>query len=462
MHPGFMKHALLLTSAVFLSVPVSGANVVRNQTTKTGFSDSRAGRSRHAQSTASGARVPVSQATDSCSNGTYAHALAEPKIAPKVLIFSLFPSEADIWYQRWNDSGFDNLNAVQTSAPGLCMLYPHVHCTPDHSVCQVTTGMGEINAAATAMALGLSPKFDLTSTYFLISGIAGVNPLRGTLGSVGLAKYAVQVALQYEIDSREIPSDWAMGYVAYGTKKPLQYPSILYGTEVFELNEALRDAAFLMASNATLADSEAAGLYRAKYSNMGDVTQAATSSPAVVKCDTATSDVYYSGKMLSEGFEKVSEVWTNGSAQYCMTASEDNAILEVLMRLAIEGLVDFGRVMVMRSGSNFDRPPDGIAAYEHLLALDQNGFSIAINNLFNAGIRIVQGIVKNWNCTYEKGLSPSNYIGDIWGSLGGQPSFGPGSITGGYPIKAGGQTGNLMRRGMTGADFAKGHSMMQR
>ncbi|KKF96031.1 hypothetical protein CFO_g1620 [Ceratocystis platani] len=417
MHLGFMKHALLLTSAVFLSVPVSGANVT----------------------------CPEYCIWCSCS---------KPKIAPKVLIFSLFPSEADIWYQRWSDSGFDNLNAVQTSAPGLCMLYPHVHCTPDHSVCQVTTGMGEINAAATAMALGLSPKFDLTSTYFLISGIAGVNPLRGTLGSVGLAKYAVQVALQYEIDSREIPSDWAMGYVAYGTKKPLQYPSILYGTEVFELNEALRDAAFLMASNATLADSEAAGLYRAKYSTMGDVTQAATSSPAVVKCDTATSDVYYSGKMLSEGFEKVSQVWTNGSAQYCMTASEDSAILEVLMRLAIEGLVDFGRVMVMRS--------DGITAYEHLLTLDQNGFSIAINNLYNAGIRIVQGIVKNWNCTYEKGLSPTNYIGDIWGSLGGQPSFGPGSITGGYPIKAGGQTGNLMRRGMTGADFAKGHSMMQR
>ncbi|KAL5606396.1 hypothetical protein BROUX41_002813 [Berkeleyomyces rouxiae] len=459
---GSMVHALLLTSAAFLWVPASSRTVVRNQTTKASPDSNSNGSSRETSDAASGARVPISQPTDSCSNVTSEGGLASPKIAPKVLIFSLFPSEADIWYQCWNSSGFGSLEAVQVSAPGLCMLYPNVHCTVDHSVCQVTTGMGEINAAATAMALGLSQKFDLKSTYILVSGIAGVNPKRGTLGSVGLAKYAVQVALQYELDSREIPTDWAMGYIAYGTKKPLQYPSILYGTEVFELNEALRDAAFTMASNATLVDSEAAGLYRAKYSTMGDMASAATKPPAVVKCDTATSDVYYSGKLLSQGFERVSEVWTNGSAQYCMTASEDSAILEVLIRLAIEGLMDFGRVMVMRSGSNFDRPPEGVTAYEHLLVLDQNGFSIAISNLYNAGIKIVQGIVEKWDCTYKKGLQSTNYIGDIWGSLGGRPDFGPGSITGGYPVKAAGQTGNLMRRRMADVGPAMGHPAMPR
>ena len=35
--------------------------------------------------------------------------------------------------------------------------------------------MTEINAAATISALVLSPYFDLASTYFLVSGIAGVN-----------------------------------------------------------------------------------------------------------------------------------------------------------------------------------------------------------------------------------------------------------------------------------------------
>ena len=45
------------------------------------------------------------------------------------------------------------------------------------------------------MALILSPYFDLTTTYFLIAGIAGINPACGTLGSVCLAQYAVQAGL---------------------------------------------------------------------------------------------------------------------------------------------------------------------------------------------------------------------------------------------------------------------------
>jgi purine nucleoside permease len=49
-----------------------------------------------------------------------------------------------------------------------------------------------------------SPKFDLTKTYFLIAGIAGVNPKVATLGSVAFAKYAIQIALQYEFDAREV------------------------------------------------------------------------------------------------------------------------------------------------------------------------------------------------------------------------------------------------------------------
>jgi purine nucleoside permease len=71
-------------------------------------------------------------------------------------------------------------------------------------VCQVITGESEINAAGTIGAFSLSDAFDLTKTYFMIAGIAGVNPEVATLASVTFAKYAVQVALQYEFDPREI------------------------------------------------------------------------------------------------------------------------------------------------------------------------------------------------------------------------------------------------------------------
>ena len=60
-------------------------------------------------------------------------------------------------------------------------------------------------------ALTFSSLFDFTTTYFLIAGIAGIDPKAATLGSVTFAKYAVQVALQYEFDAREIPANYTTG-----------------------------------------------------------------------------------------------------------------------------------------------------------------------------------------------------------------------------------------------------------
>ena len=112
---------------------------------------------------------------------------------------------------------------------------------PLATLCQILIVAAEINAAKTIESLVASPTFNLEKTYFMIAGIGGVSPERATLGSVTLAKYAVQVALQYEFDAREIPANFSTGYVPFGTKAPGQYPHNIYGTEVFELNEALRD-----------------------------------------------------------------------------------------------------------------------------------------------------------------------------------------------------------------------------
>lgn len=327
------------------------------------------------------------------------------------------------------------------------MLFPHVHCTEDLQICQVTTGESEINAAATITAVVLSNKFDLTSTYFMIGGIAGVSPEWSTLGGVALSRYAVQVALQYEFDAREMPENFTTGYVGYGTLAPDILPETWYGTEVFEVNEDLRQVAFGLASRANLSDNPVAAEYRERYAGAGDEANlAATLPPSVVLCDSATSDVYYSGALLAEAFDNTTTLWTNGSGHYCMTAQEDNATLEVLLRMAIEGLVDFGRIIVMRTGSDFDRPPPGVTAYEHLLINDQNGFEIAVENIYYAGVEIVKGVLGEWNCTFKDGVKPSNYIGDVFGSLGGEPDFGPGSITQGLAVLPDGKTGDLQTR----------------
>jgi purine nucleoside permease len=120
--------------------------------------------------------------------------------------------EADIWYANDELPGsIGDLLAQNITVPGFSPLYPDAHCLADGSVCQLTTGESEINAAVTISSLIASNLFDLTNTYFMIAGIAGINPKHGTLGDVAFSKYAIQVALQYEFDAREMPENFTTG-----------------------------------------------------------------------------------------------------------------------------------------------------------------------------------------------------------------------------------------------------------
>ncbi|KAL2061169.1 hypothetical protein VTL71DRAFT_7442 [Oculimacula yallundae] len=351
-------------------------------------------------------------------------------ITPKVFIISMFSPEADIWYSNANTPGsIGDLLARNITVPGLSPLFPDVHCLKDGSVCQLTTGESEVNAATTITALMLTPLFDLKKTYFLIGGIAGINPKYGTLADVAFSKYTIQVALQYEFDAREIPSNFTNGYVPQGSNSPDMYPQTIYGTEVFELNEALRDMAANFASTAKLNDTSDAVAYRANYANHNTkMYQSALRKPAVIKCDTTTSDVYYSGTMLGEAFENTTRLFTNGSGVYCMTAQEDNATLEAMIRAAVHNTIDFARIIIMRTASDFDRPYPGSSPQFNLFYSTQGAFEPAVANIYLAGTPVIKGILTSWKKTFEKGVKPKNYIGDIFGTLGGKPDFGPGTV----------------------------------
>ncbi|KAG8950222.1 hypothetical protein FRC04_007856 [Tulasnella sp. 424] len=330
----------------------------------------------------------------------------------------MFISEGEVWY---NIPEF-NLLANNITIPGFSPLFPDAHCTSNGDICQLNTGEAEINAAATISALWLSDKFDLALTYFFITGIAGVNPNVATIAGVAFARYAVQVGLQHEVDPRELPANFSSGYFPLGTSASDDYPVNIYGTEVFELNDALRKEVVQYAKTATLNDSDAAIAYRANYPQ-----EAARASPSVVECDVATADVWYSGKILSDTFSNTTHIWTNGTGTYCATAQEDNATLEALVRGAKAGKVDYSRVILMRTFCNFDQPYAGEQALSNLRYADQGAFLPAINNIYLVGIKVAQGILTRWDSKFKQGIKPTNYVGDIFGSLGGdvKPDFGP-------------------------------------
>ena len=211
-----------------------------------------------------------------------------------------------------------------------------------------------------------------------------------------------------------------------GATKPDEYPSSIYGTEVFELNQKLQKKAAGFARKAELNDSADAVAYRALYAPNAAYA-AGTKKPSVIECDVATSDVYYSGSILGETFGNYTKMITNGTGVYCTTAQEDNATLEALLRAAVDEIVDFSRIMVMRTASDFDREWPGQAATENLFWSKQGAFLPAVKNIYLAGIKVVEGIMDGWNTTFAKGIKPDNYIGDIFNTLQGDiaPDFGP-------------------------------------
>ena len=192
---------------------------------------------------------------------------------PRVMIISMFGPEGQVWLDKLGPW-------IKIKVPGLSPDYPTVSCNPD-KVCVFTTGMGHSNAAASTMALLFSRVFDLSQTYFLVSGIAGINPEQGTVGSVGWARYLVDFGIQWELDARERPAGWTTGYLGINTKSPTEKPPLDYRTEVFQLDEALLQKAYALSKNVVLSDGPEAQAARAKFPSAP-----ANQPPTVLQCDT--------------------------------------------------------------------------------------------------------------------------------------------------------------------------------
>lgn len=304
--------------------------------------------------------------------------------AVKVMIVSMFGPEGQVW--------LDHLGPWQAiRVPGLSPDYPSVHCNRS-DVCVLTTGMGHANAAASTMALVLSRQFDLRRTYFIVAGIAGIDPAQGTIGSAAWARYLVDFGLQWELDAREIPAGWQSGYAGVNTKGPAEEPPLDYRTEIFKLNDALVQRAFALSRGVQLSDSAPAQVARARFSYAP-----VNLPPSVIQCDTLASDTWWSGAQLGQRARDWTKLLTHGKGVYCTTQQEDNATYEALKRGAAEHRVDLSRVAVLRAGSDFDRPAAGQSSADNLLNYAaQGGFQVALQNLYLAGNPLVQEIVTHW------------------------------------------------------------------
>ena len=314
-----------------------------------------------------------------------AAAPAEP-LAVKVLVINMFQLEAAPWPTALHTDR-------EMRVPGLSADFPAVRCNAA-AVCQMTTGMGHANAAASIMAVIYSGLFDLRRTYFLIAGIAGIDPARGTIGSAAWARYLVDFGIAHEIDAREMPRRWQDGYFGILTDAPGKKPKLEYRTELFRLDEALLQRALNLSHQVQLEDSDDVRAYRQHYERAP-----ANAPPQVTQCDTVSADTWWSGERMGEHARRWTALLTDGEGIYCTSQQEDNATLAALTRGAQSGLLDVKRVALLRTGSDFDRGYAQQGALDALRAQFalSGAVRIATDNLVRAGLPLVNDIAQHWD-----------------------------------------------------------------
>jgi purine nucleoside permease len=315
--------------------------------------------------------------------GASGPAAATSPLPIRVMIVTTFAQEAEAWEQA-------RAFGKKIPVPGLPMESPDVACGAD-LVCLVTVGEGHANAASSVAAVVFGRRFDLRRTWWVVTGIGGINPQHGTLGSAAWAEWLVEWGLQWELDARVKPPSWPSGYTGLLTRGPWQKSGTWYGTELFRLDGRLVRRAFELSRGVKLADSAAARKTRAAY------PPPANRPPAVIRCDTVSGDTWWSGEHLAQRAEAWTRLLTDGRGRYCTTQQEDNAIYAALQRGDAAGLVDTRRVAVLRTGSNFDHPQPGSNSADNLLNFaEQGGFAPALDNLVLAATPLVNEIAGNW------------------------------------------------------------------
>ncbi len=318
-------------------------------------------------------------------------------LKPKVVIVTMFdpgttagpPGERRLWIEREH---------LDRTLPLPAALHD-LRANADGSLVAVLTGVGNTNAAAALMALGLDPRFDLTRTYWLIAGIAGIDPADGSLGSAVWADWVVDGNLAHEIDAREIPAEWPTGIFPLGKNRPYESPRTPDEPAdgiVYALEPGLVRWAYELTRDAPLMDSAAMRRRRAKYTGF----PAAQRPPSVLVGANLASSTYWVGALLSRWANGWVNYHTDGRANYVTTAMEDSGTLRALTNLGRAGRVDARRVLVLRTASDFDQPWPGTTAADGLNG-DVDGmypaYLPAIEAAYLVGSRVAHALITNWD-----------------------------------------------------------------
>lgn len=314
-------------------------------------------------------------------------------IAIKLVLVTMFeigadegdaPGEFQLWKER---------RGLTQRVP-----FPHSHhdlfLNPDTGVLGVVTGVGTLNSTTSIMALGLDQRFDLSQAYWLVAGIAGIDPEDASIGSAAWSAYLIDGDLSHEIDSREIPEDWDTGYFARRTQFPYDPNRPESRGERFVANIALRDWAFELTKDTVLPDIDSLQETREKYTEHPNAQR----PPFVLKGGHIAAMTFWHGALRNEWANRWVHYWSDGETDFVTSAMEETGTIQALTYLHNIERVDKDRLLVLRAGSNYTMPPPGVSAAENLLQENEGyaGLAAALESLYVVGSIVIDELLGDW------------------------------------------------------------------
>ena len=312
-------------------------------------------------------------------------ALADEPIKVKVFIGSMFEigqntgdraGEFQHWYERY---------FAQSKPMSVKGALNPVYCN-DAGVCGSVLGMGKVASSSSVQAIILDPKFDMSEAYFIVSGVAGTPPERGTIADVSWATWLVD----YDLGHRWAPEEGEPGAPTFMPRKGYEK------VRLFQLNPALVGWATHLTSQTNLKDSESAQAYRTRYPQ-----EAARKAPAVKTGTHMTGDTFFHGPGMSAQAQYIAKLY--GADDYLITEMEAAAIAQVVQRTLGDS-----RFLSLRGAVNFDQGSPNETTLQHLdpaPGQTAGGFAETVDNIATVGSRMVDHIVGHWP-EWQKGVPP--------------------------------------------------------
>jgi purine nucleoside permease len=304
------------------------------------------------------------------------------------------PGEFQFWAEREHlDEVIPIKGALHPLRRNADGLYGMCWVSPD-------TMLGGV--AEQLMSLLLDPRFDFSKTYWLFTGISGVDPELASVGSAAWSRWVVQGDTLREFDDREVSRDWPYGLFAIGADAPNKLPA---NTESFagftdtgklamsvKLNQSLAQWAYDRTKNVVIPDSPELQKARAAWKGYPN----AQKPPFVLMGETLGSVRYWHGPGRTQWARDWVKLWTGGKGRFAMTNMESQSLAGAMAIAAKQGLVDPARVLVLRTGSNPSMPPPGRSAVESVA--DEGASQIAAFEAnYRVGVPVVHELLSHWD-----------------------------------------------------------------